>query len=744
MDKNLSVNLGGVNLIITEEGYNRLNQYLEAIRIHYQSAEAKEILADIEASLASKLKDRLEKNGGVVTLVLVEEVIGIMGTVEEITQSDETSGNPVNDRDSAEIKKKLYRSTDDVIIAGVASGLAAYFGIDAVFVRILFIVATLINGLGIVIYLVLWLVVPKAVTNAQKLEMAGRPVNLNELQNVIKEKSKTIGTEGREAINRLSNSSAWRRILNFPILVLERIFSWLKIILSKIGPLFLIIGGAVILLVSFFLVLGLTVVLGLALFNIGSPYIISDIPLHDLAIQPFYYIGLVSLYLSVIIPTVLLIVLSLTMLKKKNLFSLLLIGVLAFVWIVAITSTAVAITRLAPEIKYKTEQAWSANTETRSFDYKDFTKVYLTGNLNVTVKPGKEFSINLTGDKEDLDRLEFNTENGQLQVLVRSKERGQGICLLCFDRQVRGEITMPKLDSVVTINNARVSLSGFKDDLYVSVGENGQVEAELNGQNLSGNVNGIVGQLKLDGQANKIDLALTGYGHLQMKELEADTIDLNLDTFSRAKLVGRVNKLFVSSQGHSLFSGLSFAAQQASVTTADYSEAEVWAVGSLEAVAKNHSVIYYKGEPKLSQKVLDYGQIEKWFDDELQPIEDVGKVYIQTDVKKYAPWMSSVRGVRLMPVYTGINNDEVLYKWSITQGTLVTDWSHVSKKLTATTSDENEPVYWTYMFDDKSLDKTEPVYIRLEAVSPNNSLIGTSSIKFQINENGEAVYIGEE
>lgn len=743
MNKNISINLGGFNLTITEEAYNKLNQYLEAIRVHYQSSEAKEILADIEVGLAGKLNERLGKNNGVIVLTDVEEVIKIMGTVEEITETDTSSNNNKNTEEAAgkDSKKRLYRSTDDVVIAGVASGLAAYFGVDTVFIRILFIVATLINGIGIMVYLVLWLVVPKAVTSAQKLEMAGRAVNLNELQNAIKAKTKIIGAEGKEAINRLSVNPVWRRILNLPILILDRIFGWLKIIISKICPVTLFIIGTVILLISFFMVMGLTIALGLALFNINSPYIVSDLPLQDLVSQPFYYIGLVSLYLSIIIPTILLVILAVTMLKRKNMFNPILVGFLAIIWIVTVTSSVVTITRLAPEIKYKTELAWAANSETRNFDFKDFSKLYVNGNIDLTVKSGNAYAITLTGDKADFEKLEFMTEDKQLQISKKSKAKGKGFCLFCFDRPIKGEIVLPKLDSVVGVNQSSIEVLDFKNDIYVSVGETGQIRVKLAGQNLSGNVSGVAGKLNLEGEVNKVELAMSGHGRLTSNELAANKINLTLGVFSRAKLSGVAKDLTINSTGHTRFDGFDLVSNVVTINSQDFSKVEVWAKDYLNIKTTDHAEVVYKGEPKISKQVSDFSEVNKWSgEDEVLD----RKLYIQTDVKKYAPWMSSVRGVHLIPVYEGVGEDNVIYKWSVTQGTLVTDWNNVGKNLTVTTNDKTEPVYWTYMFDDKNLDKTEPVYIRLEAVSPNNSLLDASSIKFQINENGEAVYIGEE
>ena len=59
------------------------------------------------------------------------------------------------------MNNKLTRSNDDVMVAGVAAGLAEYLNIDPVLVRLLFVLLTITGGHGILIYAVLWLLMPQ-------------------------------------------------------------------------------------------------------------------------------------------------------------------------------------------------------------------------------------------------------------------------------------------------------------------------------------------------------------------------------------------------------------------------------------------------------------------------------------------------------------------------------------------------------------------------------------------------------
>jgi phage shock protein PspC (stress-responsive transcriptional regulator) len=80
----------------------------------------------------------------------------------------------------------MYRDTDNRIIGGVCSGMGAYWNIDPVILRIIFIALILAGGIGAIVYLILYIVVPEAKTTAQKIEMKGEPVNIHNIKEAVK------------------------------------------------------------------------------------------------------------------------------------------------------------------------------------------------------------------------------------------------------------------------------------------------------------------------------------------------------------------------------------------------------------------------------------------------------------------------------------------------------------------------------------------------------------------------------
>lgn len=141
---------------------------------------------------------------------------------------------PPNDKLEEDPKiKKFYRNPDGKVVAGVSSGLAAYFGIDIAIVRLLFVVAGF-AGAGIIAYIILWVSAPEANSLTQKMEMKGEPVTLENIETNIK-RSLNV-PEG-------SSENAVAKILLFPFRMIAVVISALGRLISNLGPIFRILIG---------------------------------------------------------------------------------------------------------------------------------------------------------------------------------------------------------------------------------------------------------------------------------------------------------------------------------------------------------------------------------------------------------------------------------------------------------------------------------------------------------------------
>jgi phage shock protein PspC (stress-responsive transcriptional regulator) len=198
MKKTFTINISGNIFHIEDDAYERLQGYLAKLKNHFgNEAEGREIVSDIESRIGELFLEKSKGENKVILLEWVDEVISIMGTPEDFIQQE---GEPEPAVISVKGRKRLYRDPDSRIIAGVCSGLGAYFKVDPVVIRILFVLLLLTSGVGFLAYLVLWIAVPKAQNTTQRLEMRGEEVNISNIERTIRVDGQDIkdGTQHQE------------------------------------------------------------------------------------------------------------------------------------------------------------------------------------------------------------------------------------------------------------------------------------------------------------------------------------------------------------------------------------------------------------------------------------------------------------------------------------------------------------------------------------------------------------------
>lgn len=213
--------ISGIAFIFEKVAYNRLNDYIESLKRAYKnSAESSEIIADIEARIAELILSAQSSSEQVVCLPLVENIIAQLGSAEDIS-GEQSSDEPTTD---TRISRRMYRDTENSKLGGVCAGIGKYFNIDPVWVR-LAIFSPLIfvpisgishhiywlNTLGqnlfgvlLVVYMILWFVIPEAKSAREKLEMEGEKVTAK----AIAEKN-AQQTGEQKAKSSLQNAVAW-------------------------------------------------------------------------------------------------------------------------------------------------------------------------------------------------------------------------------------------------------------------------------------------------------------------------------------------------------------------------------------------------------------------------------------------------------------------------------------------------------------------------------------------------------
>ncbi|MBP6313209.1 MAG: PspC domain-containing protein [Flavobacteriales bacterium] len=360
MKKTLTANISGTVFHIEEDAYEKLQRYLASIRGQFTGTEGRdEIMADIEARIAELFQERLDGKRQVVNVDDVAHVIGIMGQPEDYmdsTSDDENTTRTAPNSDpnwtygGGRKHRRLMRDTEDKWVGGVLSGVGAYFGFDPLILRLIYI-ALLFMGVGVLIYIILWIVVPPADSAADRLEMRGEPVTVDNLKKVFDEGADrvragaaNVANEASDLGKRFAGSGAGPRRDHFSRTAARGVG-----VLGKIIGVALIIAGIV---MGMMLIAGLVGAGTLTYENLtggsGAGYFEMGGLFFASSSQAIWFV-LAGILLA-LIPVVGLVLLGLRLVfntKSPGWFS----GMLAAVWFIALIVTMVLGIRLGNDFK---------------------------------------------------------------------------------------------------------------------------------------------------------------------------------------------------------------------------------------------------------------------------------------------------------------------------------------------------------------------------------------------------------
>ncbi len=461
MKKTLSINISGILFHIEEDGYDTLKNYLESINTHFSGySDSKEIVSDIENRIAEIFLSYLKNNNQVITAENVTRLIEKMGTIADFSSLEEKeeveevvdparddfykyvtppnaepggykklmrmehkkilggvcagiahyfaidalwirliailllfSGNinfdlfdfnpfgwiqvnfgfaglaviayivlwvilPVSyaNEENKEIKK-LFRNPDDKVLGGVASGLAAYFGVkELLYIRLAFVFLTIAGGSGVVIYLILWIITPVASSITERIKMKGGEITLDSIDSTLKETINPVPP---------APESTLKKVAMTPFRVLGQVIEALGSALGSLGKFLLTLLRLFFGVVIFIFGMGL----------VGAPLVTFTLYLG--IIDPMYYstvdgfplemvtelvpTGLAAAGLGVLaIPGIVILMLGLSVLSKKNLVGSKFGLVALALWLMCIATLGFQIPRVIA--KFKEEDRVITNT----------------------------------------------------------------------------------------------------------------------------------------------------------------------------------------------------------------------------------------------------------------------------------------------------------------------------------------------------------------------------------------------
>ncbi len=205
MKKTFNINIAGFPFVIDEDAYNLLNNYLKTIEHAFRNEDgASELINDLESRIAELLLQSAEDGSAIITLADVEQIIARVGKPEEFVEDEtitveDAEGNPQTVNVETEsvtpppyipnpprAVKRLYRDPQGAMLGGVCAGLSYYIGWDVTWIRLLFVVLSVVSyATWPIVYLVLWIVVPEARTPLQRMQMMGEAPTMENIGKTV-------------------------------------------------------------------------------------------------------------------------------------------------------------------------------------------------------------------------------------------------------------------------------------------------------------------------------------------------------------------------------------------------------------------------------------------------------------------------------------------------------------------------------------------------------------------------------
>ncbi|GAB3930860.1 PspC domain-containing protein [Mucilaginibacter myungsuensis] len=314
MNKTIIININGIVFHIEEDAYEVLKSYMTDVKRHFMdSADSLEITTDIENRIAEMFNEILARESKQVIIEQdVKAVIAQMGTVEDFASAEEGADTNAIKDPFANIpaSRRLFRDPDDHLIAGVCSGIANYFDIQAVWIRLAFFLVFWLMGTGLFLYIILWIVIPKAVTRADRMAMKGEKLDLQGFKRNFEDEMRNVGG----TVKGMHHDSR-------PFVYKTRdfagdFFDHLGAFLKVAGKVIVKLVGAALILMS----IGFTIALIVMIF---SYFVYGTDDLHNMV--PFNFVNreysvsfMFSAFISLIIPLIAILLLGVNLLLNRS------------------------------------------------------------------------------------------------------------------------------------------------------------------------------------------------------------------------------------------------------------------------------------------------------------------------------------------------------------------------------------------------------------------------------------------
>ncbi len=544
MKQTLTINLNGIVFHIDNDACERLQDYLLKVEKKLGTTDdAQDVMRDIEARVGELFTDMLHKGGvQVVNDQMVRQVMEQLGSPEAFAD-DEADGEESasrNTQSASHVAKRLYRDEDNELLGGVCAGLGTYLGIDAVWIRLLFVFFTVVYGAAFFLYILLWVIVPAARTAAQRLEMRGVEPSVGNIEQEVRR------TKDEEPSN--------KGCLRSGISLLLKGFVGICLLFTVPGLLFMV----------FILGVVLVALIG-ALFGSAPAVITSVFPFYELASNAEIYSVLLFFLFSlstILIPFIMLVHWLITHFRKHEVVSTRFWWITGILWLVSLFGlggvTVYAAThnfshfQTDPSVILDDDDDYATVTHFNELDA--FHSIVVAGNADIDLSQNPVQSVSMQTSRPDL----FVVDVRDSVLYIECKEGKHPL-------DVDFTIAVPEMRSIISSGACSIDGVGVwnVNDLYIQA--SGAADIDLN--------------------------------------VNAEKVTLQSSGASEAELKGTTNHLQINISGAGEVDAFGLQARTANVVCSGAGKVEVSVSDDLAAQASGASKIEYRGNPVLSKSI---------------------------------------------------------------------------------------------------------------------------------------------
>lgn len=204
-----------MNFLIEEDAYEILQNYLDRLSNGLKNEKGgKEIIEDIELRIAELCSEVLTERKQVVEQDDIEKILATLGDPSQYLDDTDEKFDESTQQEKKDHEKRIFRDTDQAVIAGVCSGIAKYTNIDVVIIRAIFVAVLLFGGFGFPLYVILWIIIPKANTTIDKLRMQGKPVTVENVREEVEQAAERLSKGSTKFANKLRKDDTYSQRIN--------------------------------------------------------------------------------------------------------------------------------------------------------------------------------------------------------------------------------------------------------------------------------------------------------------------------------------------------------------------------------------------------------------------------------------------------------------------------------------------------------------------------------------------------